>query len=104
MTDRFWSELSEDDRFQVDYRGQRWTGYKSLLACLHRALDEGIQITTPRYWNDPACSDEQLSHVFRSATDEEMPLLSERRNVFREAGRCLHDVRLGVVSLQGRQR
>jgi len=37
----FWSESSEEDRFCVEYRGKRWTGYWSLVACLQRALDEG---------------------------------------------------------------
>ena len=36
----FWSE-DEKDPFAVDYRGKRWTGYWSLVACLQRALDEG---------------------------------------------------------------
>lgn len=37
----FWSEKSEEDRFQVEYRGQRWTGYWSLVAALQRGLEEG---------------------------------------------------------------
>lgn len=37
----FWSELPEDERFSVTYRGKRWTGYWSLVACLQRALEEG---------------------------------------------------------------
>lgn len=37
----FWSELPEDERFAVEYRGQRWTGYWSLVASLQRALEEG---------------------------------------------------------------
>lgn len=94
LTDiRFWSELSESERFQVEYKGKRWTGYKSLLACLRRALAEGIPITTPRYWNDPACSDEMLRHIFRSATNEVMPLLDQRIEILREAGQVLNEVR-----------
>ena len=38
----FWSEKSEDERFAVEYRGRKWTGYWSLVACLQRALDEGV--------------------------------------------------------------
>lgn len=38
----FWSERSEEQRFAVEYRGKRWTGYWSLVACLQRALDEGV--------------------------------------------------------------
>lgn len=37
----FWSELSEQDRFAIEYKGQLWTGYWSLVAALQRALDEG---------------------------------------------------------------
>lgn len=88
----FWSELSEIERFQVEYRGRHWTGYKSLLACLRRALDEGVPITTPSFWKPGASSDETLKHVFRSATKEVMPLLEERIEIFREAAEVLHEV------------
>lgn len=37
----FWSDLPEDDRFAVDYRGKKWTGYWSLVAALQRGIDEG---------------------------------------------------------------
>lgn len=86
---RFWSDLSDADRYQVDYKDRRWTGYKSLLACLRRALDELIPITTPRFWKNPKCTDETLRHVFRSATDEEMPLLNDRIAMVREVGKNL---------------
>ena len=94
MTDgiSFWSERFETERFQVEYRGQRWMGYNSLLACLRRALDDGIPLTTPAYWNRPECTDDMMRHVFRSATDEEMPLLDERVQILREAGKIMHEV------------
>jgi hypothetical protein len=37
----FWSEKPEGERYTVEYRGKRWTGYWSLVACLQRALEEG---------------------------------------------------------------
>jgi GH43 family beta-xylosidase len=37
----FWSEKEEDERFAVEYKGKRWTGYWSLVAALQRALEEG---------------------------------------------------------------
>jgi Potential Queuosine, Q, salvage protein family len=37
----FWSELSEQERFAIEYHGKKWTGYNSLVAALRRALDEG---------------------------------------------------------------
>jgi hypothetical protein len=38
----FWSETSAEERFAVEYKEQRWTGYWSLVASLQRALDEGM--------------------------------------------------------------
>ncbi|PIA89024.1 UPF0553 protein [Cercospora beticola] len=87
----FWSELSSDDRFQVEYREQRWTGYNSLVACLRRALDEAIPITTPRFWTSPRCTQETFTHVFRSATSEPIPLLSERIAILKEASTVLQE-------------
>jgi hypothetical protein len=37
----FWSERNDDERFAVEYKGKKWTGYWSLVASLQRALDEG---------------------------------------------------------------
>ncbi|KAF7558788.1 hypothetical protein G7046_g5368 [Stylonectria norvegica] len=91
----FWSELPDDERFAVVYRGKRWTGYWSLVASLQRALEEGqwrIPITDPHYWHDEnECNLESLRHVFRSCTDEEIPLLEERLNCLREAGQVLYE-------------
>lgn len=52
-----------------------------------------IPITTPMFWTDETeCSETVLKHVFRSATDEEIPLFQERIQCLREAGRLLCDV------------
>lgn len=104
----FWSELPSEKRFAIEYRGRKWTGYWSLVAALQRALDEGrsfcrmlskrrenltvidIPITTPEFWTkEDECTEELIKHVFRSATDEEIPLLQERLQCLREAGRVL---------------
>ncbi|KAL4882607.1 hypothetical protein BJY04DRAFT_37478 [Aspergillus karnatakaensis] len=86
----FWSAETEDKRFAIEYREKKWTGYWSLVAALQRALDEGIEITTPEFWaNEEECTEELIKHVFRSATAEEMPLLTERLECLREAGRVL---------------
>ena len=89
----FWSAEWEEKRFSIEYRGKRWTGYWSLVAALQRALDEDIEITNPEFWvNEEECTEELIKHVFRSATDEEMPLLKERLECLREAGRVLCNV------------
>lgn len=88
----FWSALPERERYQVEYRGQRWTGYNSLVACLRRALDENIHITTPRFWRSGHATDDDLKHVFRSATTEQMPMLDQRVAIMREAAEILREV------------
>ena len=37
----FWSALPSEERFAIDYKGRKWTGYWSLVAALQRALGEG---------------------------------------------------------------
>jgi hypothetical protein len=36
----FWSELPDDERFAIEYKGKQWTGYWSLVAAMQRALEE----------------------------------------------------------------
>ncbi|KAL8769506.1 MAG: hypothetical protein Q9209_004567 [Squamulea sp. 1 TL-2023] len=87
----FWSDSPDpQQRFAIEYQGQQWTGYWSLVAVIHKALEEGIPITTPSFWtNDTECTDDVLKHVFRSTTTEPIPLLEERIACIREAGRIL---------------
>ncbi|TVY42609.1 Queuosine salvage protein [Lachnellula subtilissima] len=86
----FWSEKDDEERFAVDYQGKRWTGYKSLVAALQRALEDDIPITSPDFWQDEdRCTEEVLKHVFRSATEEEIPLFEQRMRCLREAGQVL---------------
>lgn len=37
----FWSEKGDEERFAIEYKDKKWTGYWSLVAALQRALDEG---------------------------------------------------------------
>ncbi|EEH05569.1 conserved hypothetical protein [Histoplasma capsulatum G186AR] len=89
----FWSdEADEAKQFAIEYRGNRWKGYWSLVAALQRALDEEIPITSSDFWqNEDECTEEVLRHVFRSATDEEIPMFQERLDCLREAGKILYD-------------
>ena len=52
-----------------------------------------IPITTPSFYADELeCPNEKLAYVFRSSTEEEIPLLQERIDCLREAGRVLEEV------------
>ncbi len=92
----FWSDQDDpDQRFAVEYRGKRWTGYWSLVAAIARALDEGVAITSPSFWtNEAECTDEFLRYLLRSATAEDMPLMGDRIYCLREAGYVLQEVGL----------
>ena len=71
-------------------------GYKSCQA--HMAI--GVPITNSDFWqNQEEFTEEILGHVFRSATDEQIPLLSERLENLREAGKVLYEVR--ILKVQG---
>jgi hypothetical protein len=90
----FWSVNSEEGRFAVSYQEKRWTGYWSLVASLQRALEEDIPITDPVFWIDEEkCTEETLKKVFRSETEEEIPMFAERVRCLREAGQVIHEVR-----------
>lgn len=54
---------------------------------------KGIPITDSHFWQDEEeCSLDVLKQVFRSCTNEEMPLLAERLACLREAGKVLYQV------------
>lgn len=58
-----------------------------------KSLPKDIPITDPHYWqNEEECNLESLKYVFRSCTDEEIPLLEERLSCLREAGKVLYEV------------
>lgn len=81
----FWSDNPE--KIAVTYKGNQYTGYWTLCACMNRALDEGIPFTTPSYY---ATVDlKTLKHVFRSDNGAEVPLLEERLRVLNETGKVL---------------
>lgn len=45
----FWSLRDEKDRYTVEYKGERYTGYWSLVAAIRRALEEGNCVLMVRY-------------------------------------------------------
>ncbi|KAF7950210.1 hypothetical protein EAE96_007501 [Botrytis aclada] len=88
----FWSLQNEEERFAVEYKGKKWTGYWSLVAALQRGLEEGYPITSSCYWQDRnELTEEVFAHIFRSCTAEPMPLLTTRLSLLREAGTILYE-------------
>lgn len=75
-----------------------WSTIDAITTVLTRA---DIPITTPDFWVDEQrCTEEVLKHVFRSATDEEIPMFKERVQCLREAGEVLCEVRPPVSSIR----
>lgn len=93
----FYSEHTSDDdhrSWAVEWQGAKYTGYWAMVACLQRALEEEIRITSSDWWQDENESTAaSFCQVFRGTTEseEEMPLLAERIICLREAGRILYE-------------
>ena len=52
-----------------------------------------IPITSSDFWqNEDECTEEVLKHVFRSSSEEEIPMFQERLACLREAGQVLYEV------------
>lgn len=67
------------------------TGYFALCAAIKRAIDEGIDITNPKYYVNVTCT--ILEHILRG--DDKVtkcPLIDERIACLQEVGRKLLDV------------
>ncbi|KAG2175698.1 hypothetical protein INT43_001345 [Umbelopsis isabellina] len=75
-------------RYSVAFQGTKYTGYWALCACVNRAILEGVPILKTQWWAKEA-TDEELQHVFRSDSEEEMPMINERIRVMREDGGIL---------------
>lgn len=78
----FWSKSKEE---QWTVNGH--TGYFALEAALHRALQEGYDITNPEFYS--TISTEKLTHIFRGDTDAKIPLYKEREDVLHDVGLIL---------------
>jgi len=82
----FWSETPET-QCTVTWRGKKYDGMWAWCAAINRALAQGIPITTAYYLKNLTL--EQLQAVLQTDTGVEMPLMKERLEVLREAGRVL---------------
>ncbi|XP_045446793.1 queuosine salvage protein [Melitaea cinxia] len=78
----FWPK-SEEEQWTVNGH----TGYFALEAALHRALQEGYDITNPEFYS--TISEKKLTHIFRGDTEAKIPLYVERENVLHDVGLIL---------------
>lgn len=80
----FWVDPGQR-RWEVEYRGQIYNGYKALSVALRRALEEGVSLT--RAETLASLSLEQLSQVMRG--QGEIPMLDRRLEHANQVGRQL---------------
>lgn len=72
-------------KFEVDFGGKRWSDSEAMFACLKRALEEGVSFLDGKYLASVTRAD--LARIFRG--NIEMPMLDERVEILRSAGRVL---------------
>lgn len=82
----FWADPGQP-RWEVEYRGERWNGYKALSTALRRAVEEGVPLLDASWLAN--VSEEQLSQVLRG--QGAIPMLPERVANAREVGRVLQE-------------
>lgn len=85
----FWSKDSTH-KYAVQWNGTLHTGYFSLCAAVARALEEGVPLLSAEFCR--SISLEQVHQIFRSDTNVEIPLLTERHKVLQEWGRVLSNM------------
>lgn len=80
----FWPDPGQPT-WSVSYRGESFSGYWGLAACLNRAMEAGIPLTRADYLETISIDD--VSRIFSG--EGHVPLLNERLENLREAGREL---------------
>lgn len=64
------------------------TGYYGLCSALNRAIQEGVDLTSPTFYS--RITDEEVRHIFRADDGETlMPMLRERGECLRQVGMAL---------------
>ena len=80
----FWVDPGQT-RWEVEYQGQTFNGYKALSVALRRALEEGVALTSAETL--AGLSAEQLAHILRGKG--KIPMLKERLEHANQVGRQL---------------
>ncbi|MBS2040366.1 queuosine salvage family protein [bacterium] len=80
----FWVDPGQT-RWEVDYQGQRYNGYKALSVALRRAMEEGIRLTEARTLAELTL--EELAHLLRG--QGQIPMLEQRLEHANQVGRQL---------------
>lgn len=89
----FWVDPGQI-RWEVEYQGQAFNGYKALSVALRRALEEGEELTSAHRL--ATLTQEQLAHILRGRG--QIPMLAERLEHANQVGRQLLELWEGDFS------
>jgi hypothetical protein len=85
VIDTAFTDFNRHEKFQVDYRGKRWSDSEAEFACIERALDNGFPFLDGNYLAQITRA--ELEQVFQG--NIEMPMLDEKLEVLHQAGKVL---------------
>jgi hypothetical protein len=80
----YWAGDNEK-KWTIEYKGNNYDGAKGMIACIGRAIEEGIPILNPYFLKD--IKSEDLAYILRGNTT--ILLFEERLNILRELGKIL---------------
>jgi Queuosine salvage protein len=83
--DTAFTDFASHQKFQVDYAGQHWSDSDAELACIKRAVDNGMPFLDGHYL--AKVSRAELDQVF--AGNIEMPMLDQKLEVLHQVGGLL---------------
>ncbi len=83
--DTAFTDFKTHVKFQVDYDGTHWSDSEAMLACLKRAMDNGIPILDGKFLAKITRAD--MERIF--AGNIEMPMLDEKLALFHDVGAVL---------------
>lgn len=85
----FWAKKNED-KWRIEYpKDNVLDGWKALVACFDRTIEEKIPITDCDFLENITL--EQTKNFFRNCNNVEIPLLIERMEFLRESGKILKE-------------
>ncbi|PID55966.1 hypothetical protein CSB45_13510 [candidate division KSB3 bacterium] len=80
----FWEDAGQE-KWSIEYHGERLSGYWALAAALRRAMEEGVPLTNAEFLS--TVSSKSVEKIFRGR--QRIPLFQKRVDNLREVGRVL---------------
>jgi hypothetical protein len=83
--DTAFTDFKTHVKFQIDYKGEHFFDADAMLACVKRAMDDGVPILDGKFL--ASVTKPELEKIF--AGNMEMPMLEEKMEVFHQVGQIL---------------